>query len=61
MAIHSSILPWRIPWTGELGEYRARGLKESDTTVLPAHALVCIKHAGVSNALHTCTHTHPCS
>ena len=32
MAIPSSILPWRIPWTGELGEYRARGLKESDTT-----------------------------
>ena len=27
MATHSSILPWRIPWTEEPG-----GLTESDTT-----------------------------
>ena len=32
MAIHSSILAWRIPWTEELGGLESRGLKESDTT-----------------------------
>ena len=30
MAIHSSILAWRIPWTKELGRLQDR--KESDTT-----------------------------
>ena len=34
MAIHSSILAWRIPWTGEwqLMGYSPWGCKESDTT-----------------------------
>ena len=32
MATHSSILPWRIPWTEELAGYSAWGFKESDTT-----------------------------
>ena len=32
MAIHSSTLAWRIPWTEELMGYSPRGLKESDTT-----------------------------
>ena len=31
MAIHSSILAWRIPWTEEPG-YSPWGHKESDTT-----------------------------
>ena len=32
MATHSSILPWRIPWTEEPGGlYSPRGCKESDT------------------------------
>ena len=31
MAIHSSILTWRIPWTEELGRLRSMGLQESDT------------------------------
>ena len=32
MATHSSILPWRIPWTEEPGGLESKGRKESDTT-----------------------------
>ena len=32
MAIHSSILAWRIPWTEEPGGLQSMGSKESDTT-----------------------------
>ena len=32
MAIHYSILAWRIPWTGSLTGYSLWGHKESDTT-----------------------------
>ena len=33
MAIHSSILAWRIPWTEEPGGlHTVRGVSESDTT-----------------------------
>ena len=32
MATHSSILAWRIPWTGEPGGLQPKGHKESDTT-----------------------------
>ena len=32
MAIHSSILAWRIPWTEESGRLQSMGHKESDTT-----------------------------
>ena len=32
MATSSSILAWRIPWTGSLAGYSPRGRKESDTT-----------------------------
>ena len=31
MATHSSILAWKIPWTGEPGELQCMGLQESDT------------------------------
>ena len=31
MAIHSSILAWRIPWTEEPGGLQSMGLQESDT------------------------------
>ena len=27
MATHSSILPWRIPWTEELGRLQSMGLQ----------------------------------
>ena len=32
MAVHSSILAWRIPWTEEPGGLQLMGHKESDTT-----------------------------
>ena len=32
MATHSSVLPWRIPWTEEPGGLQSMGCKESDTT-----------------------------
>ena len=32
MTTHSSILPWRIPWTEEPGGLQSMGCKESDTT-----------------------------
>ena len=32
MAIHSSILAWKIPWTQEAGSYSPWGHKELDTT-----------------------------
>ena len=32
MAIHSSTIAWRIPWTEEPGKLSLRGRKESDTT-----------------------------
>ena len=39
MAVHSSILAWRIPWTEEPGGlYSQWGRKESDTTEATQHA-----------------------
>ena len=35
MATHSSILPWRIPWTEDLGGLQSMGCKESDMTEQP--------------------------
>ena len=32
VAIHSSILAWRTPWTEEPGGLESKGLKESYTT-----------------------------
>ena len=32
MAIHPSLLAWKIPWTEKPGELLSRGCKESDTT-----------------------------
>ena len=32
MAIHSSILAWKIPWTEELGGLKSMGLQELDMT-----------------------------
>ena len=32
MAIHSSILAWKIPWTEEPGGLLSMGSQESDTT-----------------------------
>ena len=39
MATHTSILAWRIPWTGSLVGYSPQGRKESDRTeVTGTHA-----------------------
>ena len=32
MAIHSSMLAWKIPWPEELGGLQSSGLQELDTT-----------------------------
>ena len=32
MAIHSSILAWRTPWTEKPGRLQSMGSQESDTT-----------------------------
>ena len=32
MAVHASILAWKIPWTVEPGRLPSLGRKESDTT-----------------------------
>ena len=32
MAMHSSLLAWRIPWTGKPGGLESMGSQESDTT-----------------------------
>ena len=32
MAIHSSTIAWKIPWTDEPGGLQSTGRKESDTT-----------------------------
>ena len=32
MAIHSSSIAWKIPWTEEPGRLQSMGRKESDTT-----------------------------
>ena len=37
MATHSSVLAWRIPWTGEPGALQSMGRKESDTTEATEH------------------------
>ena len=50
MALHSSILAWRIPWTEESGElYSPQGHKQSDAS----------KHITLSLILgNACPHTH---
>ena len=46
MAIHSSILAWRIPWTEEPGRlYRLWGHRESDTTEWLTHTVNDMHHA----------------
>ena len=37
MAVHSTVLAWRIPWTEEPGRLQSCGHKESDTTEQLTH------------------------
>ena len=41
MAIHSSILAWRIPWTGETGGLQSMGTQRvgHDTVTKPRHTV----------------------
>ena len=42
METHSSILPWRIPWTEEPGGLQSIGSKKSNKTKVTEHtAQVC--------------------
>ena len=43
MATQSSILAWRIPWTGSLAGYSAWGHKESDTAERTAHTAASVR------------------
>ena len=52
MAIHSSILAWRIPWTEEPGGLQSMGHKELDTTEVTA----CTLEKGFPNPA-TLTHS----
>ena len=38
VATHSSILPWRIPWTEDPGSDSSWGPKELDMTTVSQHA-----------------------
>ena len=38
MAIHSSMLAWRIPWTKEPGGLQSMGHKELNTAEVTEHA-----------------------
>ena len=38
MATHSSVLAWRIPWTGEPVRLQSIGCKESDMTEATEHS-----------------------
>ena len=42
LAIHSSTIAWKIPWTEELVGYSLRGCKEQDTTSLSLSLHYCI-------------------
>ena len=43
MATQSSILAWRIPWTGSLAGYSPWGHKESDTAERTAHTAASVR------------------
>ena len=45
MAIHPSILPWRIPWTEETSRLQSMKLQRVELT---------------EASLHACTHTYLC-
>ena len=57
MAIHSSILAWKIPWTEEPGRLQSMGSQKSDTTEsLSMYAHMCIVHGVV--VAHCDFHLH---
>ena len=58
MAIHSSILAWRIPWTEEPGGLQSMGSQESDMTErLNTHILIisdALDHKKYGNYYSNC-------
>ena len=46
MAIYSSILAWRIPWTEESGGLQSLGLQRSQTQLSDFHLLTHLEHTG---------------
>ena len=44
MAIHSSILAWRFPWTEDPGGLQSRGLRVLHTTEVAEHACNAVKN-----------------
>ena len=60
MALHSSILAWRISWTEEPGGLQSVGHKELDTTeqLTHTHAYTHTRTYTYMHA-HTHAHTHP--
>ena len=55
VATHSSILPWKIPWTDEPGRLQSMEFKESDTT---EHA--CTHRLINCNNLSMCIYVDVC-
>ena len=53
MAIHSSILAWRIPWTEEPGGHSPWGHKESDTTEQVSTPAQCPSHTVMLRSVFT--------
>ena len=51
IAIHSSILAWRIPWTEKPGGLQSVGSKESDTTERLTHT---------HRVIHVTLHLYSC-
>ena len=54
MAIHSTILAWKIPWTKDLGGLQFIGWKESDTTEhTHTHtSVVCMSYQTLQYVIH---------
>ena len=51
MAIHSSILAWRIPWTEEPGSLQPLGVSKSQTQLIKEHFHSHIYYALQNNTL----------
>ena len=52
MATHSSVLAWRIPWTGEPGGLQSMGHKESDMTDQLALSLPISRYHLITSVSH---------
>ena len=60
MAIHSSILAWRIPWIEKLGGYSSWGRKESDRTEQLTLTMYSVSWHGVELVFFLFVYNGPC-